>query len=290
MKPQFLSIPTPCSENWNEMSATEQGAFCAKCTKEVLDCSDLKASEIKARVGKAANPCIRIRQPQIDEVNFLEWFEHLSLRKQLKYAFLFAFLLIFSQSNVVYAQNDTLIQPQFVEIDSADYISQEALEGSYEMVEEKQVLKLEYDPMKAIIWEPAPGLYYPEIISTMGMIVTGNFTETPDAIKSPYFFPDKYTVEEETIPKTPYLQFRGNNFTFSVLNDLLVFHANGRQKTVIHLIIRKKDSEKIVYTDPIQIKPGQQTLEFPLQEFDPGLYIVTVQHGDEEKSIQIPIW
>lgn len=290
MKPQFLSIPTPCSEDWNEMSATEQGAFCAQCTKEVLDCSDLKANEIKDKVSKVASPCIRIRQRQIDEVNFLEWFEHLSLRKQLKYAFLFAFLLVFRPSNAVFAQNDTLIQPQFVEIDSADYISQEALEDSYEMVEEEEVPKLEYDPLKGIFWDPAPGCYYPEAISTMGMIIMGNFTETPDAIKSPYFFPDKYPIEEETIPNTPFLQLGGNNYTFSVLNDQLVFHANGRQKTVIHLIIRKKDSEKIVYTDPIQIKTGQQTLEFPVGEMETGFYIITVQHGDEEKSIQIPIW
>jgi len=36
-RPITISIPKPCHENWQEMTATERGAFCKSCQKEVID-------------------------------------------------------------------------------------------------------------------------------------------------------------------------------------------------------------------------------------------------------------
>ncbi len=72
MKPIYFTIPKPCSEDWNKMTATEQGAFCRVCSKEVLDCSSLKSSEIKAELATKSEPCVRIFGYQLDELNFLE--------------------------------------------------------------------------------------------------------------------------------------------------------------------------------------------------------------------------
>jgi hypothetical protein len=101
----FISIPKPCSENWNEMDATDKGAFCSKCSKEVIDCTSVKTSEIKAKIGTQKNPCVRIFSDQIDEMNFLEWFKSLTIKIQLKYAFLFAFLIVFNTN--IKAQDST---------------------------------------------------------------------------------------------------------------------------------------------------------------------------------------
>jgi hypothetical protein len=291
MKPQFLSIPQPCSEDWNQMSATEQGAYCAKCTKEVLDCSDLKPNEIRSKVNQVENPCIRIHQPQIDEVNFLEWFEHLSLRKQLKYAFLFAFVLVFGRSTNTFAQNNTLIQPQFVEIDSADHLTKEERMADYEMVEEEKVARFKISDyiQEPCIWE-IETRYTIETGQTLGFAVTGNVITIPEAIKPPSFFPGRFEEEEEIVPTTPYLQLNGNNYTFSVINDQLIFHANGRQETTVLLTIRKKDADAKIYTDPIQIKKGQGTLEFSTNGMENGIYIITIRDQEEEKSIQMPFW
>ena len=84
----FFSIPKPCSENWNDMDATTKGAFCSKCTKEVIDCTTIKTSEIKATISAQKEPCVRMFLDQIDEMNFLEWFKSLKLKIQLIRRFL----------------------------------------------------------------------------------------------------------------------------------------------------------------------------------------------------------
>lgn len=42
-----IGIGTACSENWNNMSPTEKGAFCQQCAKQVYDFSTKSTTEIK---------------------------------------------------------------------------------------------------------------------------------------------------------------------------------------------------------------------------------------------------
>ncbi len=46
MKNIFVSIPSPCTENWNEMTVTEQGRHCASCNKIVVDFSNMSNDAI----------------------------------------------------------------------------------------------------------------------------------------------------------------------------------------------------------------------------------------------------
>lgn len=41
-----ISIPNPCHENWNEMKAEEQGRFCLKCAKTVVDFTQKSKEQI----------------------------------------------------------------------------------------------------------------------------------------------------------------------------------------------------------------------------------------------------
>ena len=42
-----VSINKPCHENWAEMTPNQQGAFCGKCIKTVIDFSSKSINEIK---------------------------------------------------------------------------------------------------------------------------------------------------------------------------------------------------------------------------------------------------
>lgn len=63
-----LNIPTPCQEKWNEMTATERGAFCHSCKKEVIDLSNKSNTQIAAIINAqkgAESMCARIAKPQM---------------------------------------------------------------------------------------------------------------------------------------------------------------------------------------------------------------------------------
>lgn len=44
---KHLYIPQPCSEDWNAMLPTKEGAFCYQCSKEVIDFTVLTHNELK---------------------------------------------------------------------------------------------------------------------------------------------------------------------------------------------------------------------------------------------------
>jgi hypothetical protein len=63
-----LNIPTPCHEKWNEMTATERGAFCHSCKKEVIDLSNKSNTQMAAIINAqkgADSMCARIAKPQM---------------------------------------------------------------------------------------------------------------------------------------------------------------------------------------------------------------------------------
>lgn len=63
----LISIPTPCHEDWNQMSPREQGAFCGVCAKTVVDFTKLSDEQVKNyfldNAGKKT--CGRFRNDQL---------------------------------------------------------------------------------------------------------------------------------------------------------------------------------------------------------------------------------
>lgn len=68
-----ISIPKPCHEDWNAMTPTKQGAFCAVCTKEVMDFSNMSDDAVKnyflLNAGKKT--CGRFRKSQLKGLNIV---------------------------------------------------------------------------------------------------------------------------------------------------------------------------------------------------------------------------
>jgi hypothetical protein len=62
-----ISIPTPCHENWDAMTASTNGRFCGSCQKEVVDFSGKTDAEILAFFEKYESPCIRIETHRLDK-------------------------------------------------------------------------------------------------------------------------------------------------------------------------------------------------------------------------------
>ena len=62
-----LNIPEPCHEDWQKMSPTQKGKFCASCQKEVIDFTKLSATEIARKTKNATQLCGRFTSTQLEQ-------------------------------------------------------------------------------------------------------------------------------------------------------------------------------------------------------------------------------
>lgn len=60
-----ITIPTPCHENWDNMTTDEKGKFCSVCYKTVHDFTDFSEEELINRLDSDINICGRFREDQL---------------------------------------------------------------------------------------------------------------------------------------------------------------------------------------------------------------------------------
>lgn len=68
-----ITIPKPCHESWNQMTPNEQGAFCQKCCKTVVDFTSKSTEEIIAALAskKKEKVCGRFNNNQVSSPSIL---------------------------------------------------------------------------------------------------------------------------------------------------------------------------------------------------------------------------
>jgi len=62
-----ITIPKPCHENWDLMTPTEQGRFCAVCTKVVRDFTECSYDEIYKELSNNKKVCGRFTGDQLNQ-------------------------------------------------------------------------------------------------------------------------------------------------------------------------------------------------------------------------------
>jgi hypothetical protein len=65
-KPYIISIPEPCSENWDRMTPAEQGRFCGACQRTITDFSGMDDAELLRYFAKHKHFCGRFTAGQLD--------------------------------------------------------------------------------------------------------------------------------------------------------------------------------------------------------------------------------
>ncbi|WP_420603337.1 carboxypeptidase-like regulatory domain-containing protein [Flagellimonas sp.] len=63
---KILTIPKPCSENWNKMTPTQKGAFCKSCQKEVIDFTNTSKIVLAQKLSKGSKLCGRFKSNQLN--------------------------------------------------------------------------------------------------------------------------------------------------------------------------------------------------------------------------------
>lgn len=63
-----IQVPSPCNENWNQMTPSEKGRFCSLCAKTVVDFTLMSDAEIKSylSVRKKDTVCGRFANSQLN--------------------------------------------------------------------------------------------------------------------------------------------------------------------------------------------------------------------------------
>lgn len=65
-----ISIPKPCSENWNQMTPSEKGRFCTSCQTQVINFKGKSVEEIKYFLEQqTGSSCGRFSRYQIENFN-----------------------------------------------------------------------------------------------------------------------------------------------------------------------------------------------------------------------------
>lgn len=95
-----INIPEPCSENWNEMSATEKGSFCQKCAIDVYDFTNKTGDEIRdiLTLNIGGRVCGKIEPKQLEELNddFMAW--KMTNKQSFNRAWIFSLLVVFGMT------------------------------------------------------------------------------------------------------------------------------------------------------------------------------------------------
>ncbi len=65
-QPIQISIPSPCHENWEAMTAAEHGRFCGACQNVVTDFTQMEDEEIIRHIQEGKNLCGRFNNDQLN--------------------------------------------------------------------------------------------------------------------------------------------------------------------------------------------------------------------------------
>jgi hypothetical protein len=109
-----ISIKKPCHENWDAMTPNEQGAFCGKCVKTVVDFSNKSIEEIKEYffIGKQDEKvCGRFEKTQLASLSFDAFyneFKGFHFTKRFAVILYFTFGMWLFNASSVHAQTQEL--------------------------------------------------------------------------------------------------------------------------------------------------------------------------------------
>ena len=94
----MISIPNPCSEDFDKMTPTEKGAYCKVCSTDTYDFRKLTDNQIYQIMdeNKGKHICGRFTKGQIESLNapaFFTWKNQ--TRRTFQSKFLLACVLVF---------------------------------------------------------------------------------------------------------------------------------------------------------------------------------------------------
>ncbi len=294
MNPFYLSIPKPCHEDWDKMNPTECGAFCNKCSKEVIDLTNFDIHDIQEKLISKSNPCVKIGNEQIRQHNFLQWFNHLSLRNQLKYVFLFSFTIIFEFGLLSNTEKHE------IELDTIDITTTEELLNEYQdIIPEEEYI----EPFK-FIWDfPILETAWMGNIITTGTVIYPIIELWEDPFEGSYFQYNSLSEQNANsvfnpiFPKSNIIIINNSSYQFKIINDMIQLEIISNDDLDIDLtasLIAVKNTpfntNRKVFTESFKVDTGTKALSFPIENLVNGLYRINIKIEEKYYSTEMMYW
>jgi hypothetical protein len=150
-----LQVADPCHENWNAMTAVEQGRYCQSCQKTVTDFSMMTDKEILHHLSKReADVCGRFTPDQLDRTLIGEH------KKKFSWAYMWNFVIAtFLTVNYASAQQTTKRPTKTPTTNKSVASSRGAAEGEFTFVVPNGIKKVEGVILDSITNLPVPFAY-----------------------------------------------------------------------------------------------------------------------------------
>ncbi len=298
-----ISIPEPCSENWNEMTPTEKGAFCQKCALEVIDFTNKSSDEIRQVLAQniGNHACMRIKNTQIDELNedFSAW--RINNQQSFNRAWVFTLLVVFGMTLFSCQEEEEPVIKQYQKVaqtildNEEDVIENQVIDSTEvsEVSSIKQNLPVQQEKQASkelIIQEKV----LEECIVHEEVIVTGTVLMERDVYHT---------------AGVPMITRDYDDYLFEVTRDSLEFPMGEAEKitglvypnpasnqTTLKIEMPKRgkgqielfalSGQKIATIFEGRIKKGESEYEIDLSGMEPGLYLINVISGDLKETIK----
>jgi len=301
-------IESPCSENWNEMTSTQKGAFCQKCTTEVHDFTGKSNSEIRAVLlensGKQVCGRYTIDQPQSLSADFDAW--KFSSQRTMQRAMIFSLVVVFgltlfscnnkqdaqALSNIQTSLNEIeMVQPQkqikptnLNDIKSleADLVIDQIIQEPELLREVREVRVCELQKEIDVVDVTAQRYYH-----TMGISIRSDIYEEylldvvevePDPLKEIELDENGLEFPVEFASKVypnPAIEATSLEVKLPVDQDLVV----------INLFDMSGSHIQSIYEG--ELKRGTHTYGMNLIDLQPGVYLVTILSGEFKETVRI---
>lgn len=306
MKP--IGIQTPCSENWNDMSPSEKGAFCKKCASHVHDFTQKSTAEIKdtlrSMLGQKVCGRMTVDQEIALNAEFEAW--EFQSKRDVQRAMVFALVVVFGltlfscsdkqdeqkvqeiQAIAMQAMNnqtigetktvpavEAAIEPPVFEI---PVMYEEVVPDAEYVVEAKRM------DLEEVEITNTTEIYLPTEIHRIevlgGVCCSSRYTEYLEATKEEVKI--EYDENGRIIP-TEFAAIAFPNPTA----DRTTFELGVPDKTRFEIALYDMNGKLVQEVYNGKIDRGTFTQELQLGDLNPGIYLLIISSKDYKETVRI---
>lgn len=301
-----IHIPDPCHEDWSNMTPTERGAFCQKCSIDVYDFSKRSEEEIFKILlaNKGKHLCGRFKTSQLEDLNngYLLWKNQSRQTFQSKFALALIMvfgLTLFSCNQEEAAVIDLLHSDKQKVVNTVDPSTLSSIDQIAHYIENQQAywaseMEIPEPPeldfiaceiMGDIAFEEA--VLVEKEIYTSGMIAGGISYEpalieyaelraadtTEDSILPEEILNEKSLFETKVFPNPTHNQSTLQiNVEKEGQFDIQLFNLSGQLIKIVHRG---------------ELLEGENRWQIDLSDQSRGMYLVRITSGEQNQTLKI---